>query len=218
MNTLQGVVTLVALLLGNTAYAEGEATTPPVTAPIEALGLMPGAHTAQPAPAPVQQQPAVAAPQPAAMPAQVQAMPPLTFPPQPNAGAPRAPVMMYPQQPYYGAYPGYQAYPYGQAYNPYAMQQRQPSPYPVRPVPQAPKKKEMKPWGDTRYIWPDFYTDFTGDVWDKMINAPYEMGYMPGGWRFPSLSSPDPVTVSDAITNQFPPIAEEAGNFVKFTQ
>ena len=51
-----------------------------------------------------------------------------------------------------------------------------------------------------------------------MINAPYEMGYMPGGWRFPSLSSPDPVTVSDAITNQFPPIAEEAGNFVKFTQ
>ena len=115
MNTLQGVVTLVALLLGNTAYAEGEATTPPVTAPIEALGLMPSVHTAQPAPAPVQQQPAVAAPQPAATPAQVQAMPPLTFPPQPNAGAPRAPVMMYPQQRYNGAYPCYQANHYGQA-------------------------------------------------------------------------------------------------------
>lgn len=75
-------------------------------------------------------------------------------------------------------------------------------------------KKEVKPWGDTRYIWPDFYTDFTGDFWDKMINAPYDLGYMPGGWRFPSLSSPDPVTVSDAIANQVPPFAEEAGNMV----
>jgi hypothetical protein len=127
--------------------------------------------------------------------------------------------MMYPQQPYYGAYPRYPAYPYGQTYNPYAMQQRQMPPYGMRPPPPLPpKKKEVKPWGDTRYIWPDFYTDFTGDVWDKMINAPYEMGYMPGGWRFPSLSSPDPITVGDAITNQFPPIAEEAGNFVNFAQ
>ncbi len=95
------------------------------------------------------------------------------------------------------------------------MAQRMTQPYPLRPaVPSAPKKKEVKPWGDTRYIWPDFYTNFTDDVWDKMINAPYDMGRMPGGWQFPSISMPDPVTVSDAIANQVPPFAEEAGNMV----
>lgn len=115
----------------------------------------------------------------------------------------------YAQQPY-NAY-GQQAYsPYAQAYNPYAVQRA--APYPLRPP--VPQKKEVKPWGDTRYIWPDFYTDFTGDAWDKMINAPFDMGRMPGGWRFPSFSSPDPITVSDAIANQVPPFAEEAGNMV----
>ena len=58
------------------------------------------------------------------------------------------------------------------------------------------------------------YTDSTGDMWDNMVNAPYDTGRMPGGWRFPSLSSPDPVTVSDAITNQFPPIVDEMPNFM----
>lgn len=77
-------------------------------------------------------------------------------------------------------------------------------------------KKKPKPWGDTRYIWPDFYTDATGDMWDNMMNAPYDMGRMPGGWRFPSLSSPDPVTVGDAVTNQFPPIMDEVPNFMPF--
>lgn len=73
-----------------------------------------------------------------------------------------------------------------------------------------------KAWGDVRYIWPDFYTDFTDEVWDKSINAPYDMGRMPGGWRAPSLSSPDPVTVGDAVTNQFPPMLEEMGNMMNF--
>ena len=53
-------------------------------------------------------------------------------------------------------------------------------------------------------------------MWDNMMNAPYDMGRMPGGWRFPSLSSPDPVTVGDAITNQFPPIIDEMPNFMPF--
>ena len=69
-----------------------------------------------------------------------------------------------------------------------------------------------KAWGDERNIWPDFYTDFTDEAWDTMMSSPRDMGRMPGGWRFPYISMPDPVTVSDAITNQFPPIAEEAGN------
>lgn len=89
------------------------------------------------------------------------------------------------------------------------------TPGPKPPPPPEPKKV-VKPWGDTRYIWPDFYTDFTGDFWDEMINAPYQMGYMPGGWRFPSLSSPDPVTVGDAVANQVPPILDESANFINF--
>lgn len=119
------------------------------------------------------------------------------------------------QQPGYGYTSPYAPsyyYPYAYNYNPYARQQQRMMPYQQRPMP--PQKKEVKPWGDTRYIWPDFYTDFTADFWDEMINAPYDLGRMPGGWRFPSFSSPDPVTVSDAIANQVPPFVEEAGNMM----
>jgi hypothetical protein len=79
---------------------------------------------------------------------------------------------------------------------------------------QAPKKKVTKAWGDVRHIWPDFYTDFTDDAWDWMMSTPRDMGYMPGGWRFPYISMPDPVTVGDAVANQIPPIMEEVPNFV----
>ena len=74
-----------------------------------------------------------------------------------------------------------------------------------------------KAWGDKRNIWPDFYTDFTDETWDTVMSGPRDLGRMPGGWRFPYISMPDPVTVSDAITNQFPPIAEEAGNMADFS-
>ncbi len=76
------------------------------------------------------------------------------------------------------------------------------------------KKPEVHSWGKERNIWPDFYTSTTNDMWDKMINAPFKMGRMPGGWRAPSLSMPDPVTVGDAVTNQLPPMAKEAGNML----
>lgn len=124
------------------------------------------------------------------------------------------------------AYPGMQMQPQRQM-----IQGQQPqfvgqyrSPYnpniPATPGPKPPPKpqpeKVVKPWGDTRYIWPDFYTDFTGDFWDEMINTPNQMGYMPGGWRFPSFSSPDPVTVGDAVANQMPPIMDEGANFIDF--
>lgn len=114
-----------------------------------------------------------------------------------NLGAPNLPV---------------QNYAYTSPYNP--NQPAMPGPKPAS-KPQV--KKETKSWGDTRYIWPDFYTDQTSDMWDKMINAPHELGYMPGGWRFPSFSSPDPVTVGDAVANQVPPIMEEVPNFMNFT-
>lgn len=90
-----------------------------------------------------------------------------------------------------------------------------PSPYkPMFPAKKKPEKKKKKPWGDTRHIWPDFYTDATGDLWDDMMNAPYDIGRMPGGWRAPSLSTPDPVTVGDAVANQVPPVIDEVPNFM----
>lgn len=78
-------------------------------------------------------------------------------------------------------------------------------------------KKRKKAWGTERNIWPDFYTDFTDEAWDTVTRGPRSLGEMPGGWRFPHISTPDPVTVSDAIVNQFPPIAEEAGNMADFS-
>ncbi len=80
------------------------------------------------------------------------------------------------------------------------------------------KKKTKKAWGDKRNIWPDFYTDFTDESWDTMSSGPRDLGEMPGGWHFPLISTPDPVTVSDAVANQFPPFAEEAGNMVDFSK
>ncbi len=79
------------------------------------------------------------------------------------------------------------------------------------------KKPEKHAWGDERHIWPDFYTKGTNKLWDDMINAPFKMGRMPGGWRAPSLDSPDPVTVGDAVLNQVPPIMEESGNMLDFS-
>lgn len=78
-------------------------------------------------------------------------------------------------------------------------------------------KNRKKAWGKERNIWPDFYTDFTDDAWDSLSSGPRDLGYMPGGWRFPHISTPDPVTVSDAITNQLPPMAEEGGNMMNIS-
>ncbi len=152
----------------------------------------------------------------------------------------------YPQQGFNTSYPRYYQ-PYVQnwtqtaPYRPYPVMpypNQRPYNYPQMPTQQTNKtantapsnstgkklypmrkkiKKKKHAWGDERHIWPDFYTDFTGDLWDKMINAPFDAGRMPGGWRAPSLSTPDPATVGDAVANQLPPIAEEMGNMTNFT-
>lgn len=76
---------------------------------------------------------------------------------------------------------------------------------------------EKKAWGEQRNTWPDFYTGYTTEAWDKSINAPYDVGRMPGGWRAPSFLSADPATVGDAVINQFPPIMEEKGYMMEFS-
>jgi len=163
---------------------------------------------------------------------------PIVFPLQPSQMP--APRYYYSpqQQQYYQAIPYPSYYPQQHPatyYYPYATQRNaynfpQTHSYPNHPTvnttsnnntaryPMRKKiKKKKHAWGDQRHIWPDFYTGFTNDAWDKMINAPYDAGRMPGGWRAPSLSTPDPVTVTDAVANQMPPIMEEMGNMTNFS-
>ncbi|QQZ30004.1 hypothetical protein HMY34_15230 [Thiothrix subterranea] len=225
MKRLQGIMLSAACLAASQVQAQEPPAAAPQAAPASTL-TFPTPATATASTPSVQPPPTAAnvgQPGPPPRTAVPQAMPPVQQ--QPAVAA--YPYNSYPTNYNYNNY-GYSAYPYGyypyaqqqqayraynpyvQQYNPYAAQRMMP--YPQRPPVQ--QKKEVKPWGDTRYIWPDFYTDFTGDAFDKMINAPYDMGRMPGGIRFPSISMPDPVTVGDAIANQVPPFAEEAGNMV----
>jgi hypothetical protein len=39
--------------------------------------------------------------------------------------------------------------------------------------------------------------DRFADRWDDALNAPSDMGEMPGGWNAPSISAPNPVDVGD---------------------
>ena len=209
-------VLLAASVVSSLAWAQSTAQFPSDLPPINALTAAPATNarpTTPPLVAPLPQYPTY-------MPYYA----PQMLRPMPYAyGYP----MPYPQP-----YPQYNPYlPQGGSYPARMAQATQPyyaSPYnPALPATPGPKtkpaqpkqvKKPAKAWGDTRHIWPDFYTSMTDTMWDKMINAPYDMGRMPGGWRFPSLSVPDPVTVGDAVANQLPPIAEEVPNFMNFTR
>lgn len=51
------------------------------------------------------------------------------------------------------------------------------------------------PWDSGRGGW--MGKDKFGDTWDDMLNAPSDMGEMPGGWTAPSVSVPNPVDVGD---------------------
>ena len=51
------------------------------------------------------------------------------------------------------------------------------------------------PWDSGRGSW--MSKDKFSDSWDDMLNAPSDMGEMPGGWTAPSVSVPNPVDVGD---------------------
>ena len=54
------------------------------------------------------------------------------------------------------------------------------------------------PWGGGkrgRDGWMD--KDWFADSWDDMLNAPADMGEMPGGWYAPTVDMPNPVDVGD---------------------
>ena len=51
-------------------------------------------------------------------------------------------------------------------------------------------------------------------AWDDMINAPSEMGTMPGGWEFPSVSVPNPVDSADELGKGSQDFVREAPNMI----
>ena len=60
------------------------------------------------------------------------------------------------------------------------------------------------PWGGGKMPWSSkkgrdgwMDRDSFADAWDDMINAPADMGTMPGGWQAPTISTPNPVDVGD---------------------
>ena len=55
------------------------------------------------------------------------------------------------------------------------------------------------PWDSGRGGWMD--KDKFADRWDDMLNAPSDMGDMPGGFTAPSISVPNPVEVGDEFDN-----------------
>ncbi|MEA1889050.1 MAG: hypothetical protein U9N50_04635 [Pseudomonadota bacterium] len=51
-------------------------------------------------------------------------------------------------------------------------------------------------------------------MWDDMINAPSEMGEMPGGWNAPSISMPNPVDVGSEFRREAPNLAREIPDMI----
>lgn len=56
--------------------------------------------------------------------------------------------------------------------------------------------RDMEDWID-----PSEPREGAAEFWDDMLNAPHEMGNMPGGWTAPSVSVPNPVDVQREFEN-----------------
>ncbi len=59
--------------------------------------------------------------------------------------------------------------------------------------------RSSMPWDSGRGGWMN--KDKFADGWDDMLNAPSDMGEMPGGFTAPSVSMPNPVDVGDEFDN-----------------
>ena len=67
------------------------------------------------------------------------------------------------------------------------------------------------PWDDSgRGGWMD--KDRFADRWDDMLNAPSDMGEMPGGFNAPSVSVPNPVDVGDEFDDAARDVPDQMRN------
>jgi hypothetical protein len=51
-------------------------------------------------------------------------------------------------------------------------------------------------------------------MWDEVINAPSEMGDMPGGWSAPEVSMPNPVDVQRQFRDEAPEFVREVPDMI----
>lgn len=54
--------------------------------------------------------------------------------------------------------------------------------------------------------------DGAANMWDDLLNAPSDMGRMPGGWTAPSISVPNPIDVGDEFSNAARDMPDEIRN------
>lgn len=54
--------------------------------------------------------------------------------------------------------------------------------------------------------------DGLANMWDDLLNAPSEMGRMPGGWTAPSISVPNPIDVGDEFGDAMQDMPHEIRN------
>ncbi len=124
--------------------------------------------------------------------------------------------------PAYG--PRYGGPAYGPRYGGPAVGPRLAGPGYNRPYYRGRKKSNM-PWDDMDMPWSsddddddnsffdrDWFVDEFTDAWDEMINAPADMGEMPGGWYAPTVSMPNPVTVGDEFATAAEDFPDEMKN------
>ncbi len=68
--------------------------------------------------------------------------------------------------------------------------------------------------GPSRWFKGGDFQDGFAEMWDDMINAPAEMGTMPGGWEFPTVSTPNPVDVGEELGRAAPEFVQEVPNMI----
>jgi hypothetical protein len=66
------------------------------------------------------------------------------------------------------------------------------------------------PWDSGRGGWMD--KNRFADSWDDMLNAPSDMGEMPGGIKAPSVSVPNPVDVGDQFDDAARDVPDQMRN------
>ena len=64
-------------------------------------------------------------------------------------------------------------------------------------MPWSNNRGSSMPWDGGRGGWMD--KDRFSNHWDDMLNAPSDMGELPGGYTAPSISVPNPVDVGDEL-------------------
>jgi hypothetical protein len=69
---------------------------------------------------------------------------------------------------------------------------------------------DRKPWGDSGPSkWFNPSKDNWEESWEDMINAPSNMGEMPGGWYAPYVSMPNPIDMGDQFQDNIKDLPEQ---------